>query len=59
MNNVAGYLNKYFSSNSFILVYPMQRKVNDDVFDLNNPSMVEPIEKLDELGKNILKLFRK
>lgn len=59
MNNVAGYLNKYFSANSFILVYPMQRKVNDDVFDLNNPSMVEPIEKLDELGKNILKLFRK
>jgi len=59
MNNVAGYLNKYFASNSFILVYPMQRKVNDDVFDLNNPSMVEPIEKLDELGKNILKLFRK
>ena len=27
--------------------------------DLNNPSLKEPIEKLDEIGKNIAKLFRR
>jgi Kef-type K+ transport system membrane component KefB len=59
MNHVPAYLNRYFEQNSFIIVYPMQRRVNDDVFELNNPSLAEPIERLDELGKNILRLFRK
>lgn len=59
MNHVPAYLNRYFEQNSFIIVYPLQRRVNDDVFELNNPSLVEPIERLDELGKNILRLFRK
>lgn len=59
MNHVPGYLNRYFEQNSFIMLYPMQRRANDDAFELNNPSLIEPIEKLDELGKNILKLFRK
>lgn len=60
MSNIPTYLNKYFQSNSFILVYPMQLGVVDnEEIDLNNPSMIEPIEKLDEIGKNILKLFRR
>lgn len=59
MNHVPAYLNRYFEQNSFIIVYPLQRRVHDDVFELNNPSLVEPIERLDELGKNILRLFRK
>jgi len=38
----------------------MQHGINDnDEIDLNNPSLIEPIEKLDEIGKNILKLFRR
>jgi len=53
-------LNKYFQGNSFILIYPMQQGVVDnEEIDLNNPSLIEPIEKLDEIGKNIMKLFRR
>lgn len=60
MHHIPVYLDKYFRSNSFILVYPMQQGVGDaEMTDLNNPSMIEPIEKLDEIGKNILRLFRK
>ena len=60
MTNIPTYLNKYFQGNSFILVYPMQQGVVDnEEIDLNNPSLIEPIEKLDEIGKNILKLFRR
>ena len=60
MTNIPTYLNKYFQGNSFILVYPMQQRVVDnEEIDLNNPSLIEPIEKLDEIGKNILKLFRR
>jgi hypothetical protein len=28
-------------------------------FDLNNPSLLEPIEKLDEIGRTIAHLFRR
>jgi nucleotide-binding universal stress UspA family protein len=60
MTKVPGYLNKYFQPNSFMLVYPMQTGVTDDeTIDLNNPSLLEPIERLDEIGKQIAKLFRK
>lgn len=60
MNNVPKYLNKYFTENSFILVYPMQigaGQINN--MNLNNPSMLEPIEKLDEIGKTIAGLFKR
>jgi Kef-type K+ transport system membrane component KefB len=60
MSNIPTYLNKYFQENSFILIYPMQQGVVDnEEIDLNNPSLIEPIEKLDEIGKNIMKLFRR
>lgn len=60
MTKIPTYLNKYFQANSFILVYPMQQGVvNNEEIDLNNPSLIEPIEKLDEIGKNIIKLFRR
>ncbi len=60
MTNIPGYLNKYFQINSFILVFPMQQGVSDNgEIDLNNPSLIEPIEKLDEIGKNILKMFKR
>ncbi|SHF05577.1 transporter, CPA2 family [Mariniphaga anaerophila] len=60
MSNVPKYLNKYFQGNSFILVYPMQ--VNEEQIkkmDLNYPSLLEPIEKLDEIGKTIAGLFKR
>ncbi len=60
MAKIPMYLNKYFQSNSFILVYPMQFGVTDtEAIDLNNPSLLEPIEKLDEFGKNISRLFKR
>jgi nucleotide-binding universal stress UspA family protein len=59
MVNIHTYLNKYFQQNSFILVYPMQTGVNDDGVDLNNPSLIEPIGKIDEIGKTIARLFKK
>jgi hypothetical protein len=30
-----------------------------DETDPNNPSLVEPFERLDEIGKNIIRLFRR
>jgi len=58
MINVPDYLNKYFRGNNYILIYPIQTGVgNIKRFDLNNPSLLEPIEKLDEIGKTILNII--
>lgn len=60
MTNIPKYLNHYFQTNSFILVFPVQLDVAaKNTINLNNPSMLEPIEKLDELGKTITKLFKR
>jgi len=59
MKNIPNYLNKYFINNNFILVYPMQTGVIEEDVDLNNPSLMEPIEKIDEIGKTIARLFRR
>ncbi len=60
MAKVPVYMDKYFQSNSFIFIYPMQIGIKDDsIIDLNNPSMTEPIEKLDEIGKYIAKYLKR
>jgi Kef-type K+ transport system membrane component KefB len=60
MNKIPNYLNKYFQNNSYILIYPLQsRLAEDQKIDLKNPSILEPLEKLDEIGKTIANLFRK
>ncbi len=60
MGKVPVYLNKYFHDHSFILIYPPQAGVGDtSLFDLKNPSILEPIEKLDEIGKTIAKIFKR
>jgi nucleotide-binding universal stress UspA family protein len=60
MNKIPSYLNQYFQSVSFILVYPMQAGIiYPSTIDLKNPSILEPIEKLDEIGKTIANLFRR
>lgn len=58
------YLNKYFSDNNFILIYPQQAGVSEEIsFDPTSPSMYEPltdnIERLEDLIKTVGKLFRK
>ncbi len=60
MNKVPVYLNKYFQKNSFILVYPMQMGVADSYnMSFKNPSILEPIEQINEISKNIINLFRR
>ena len=60
MKNIPKYLNNYFHSNSFILVFPVQLDITGkNSINLNYPSMLEPIEKLDELGKTIAGLFKR
>ncbi|MGK5092122.1 cation:proton antiporter [Deltaproteobacteria bacterium TL4] len=60
MDKIPAYLNKYFQANSFILVYPLQTGIaGGSTRDLKNPSIVDSIEKLDEIGKTIVQLFPK
>ncbi|GCD78746.1 sodium:proton antiporter [Thermaurantimonas aggregans] len=59
MNKIPHYLNKYFTQNNFLLVYPIQLGVDGyDNLNLKNPSMPESIERLDDLGKAIAKIFK-
>jgi nucleotide-binding universal stress UspA family protein len=58
--NISSHLNKYFNSNSFILVCPTQKSlIKKESIDFNNPSLLEPLEKLDEIGKTIANVFRR
>jgi Kef-type K+ transport system membrane component KefB/nucleotide-binding universal stress UspA family protein len=60
MSKVPTYLNKYFQASNFILIYPIQAGINDyESIDLKNPSVHEPLERLDEIGKTLAKLFKK
>lgn len=63
MSKIPAYLNKYFQTHNFILVYPMQAGVDEDGnLDLKNPSVLEPLrnnlERLDDIGKTIANVFR-
>jgi len=60
MSKIPSYLNKYFKDTSYILIFPMQAGVMDtSQIDLKNPTLIEPLEKLDEIGKTIAKIFRR
>lgn len=60
IKSISIYLNRYLASNSFILVCPiMESPTNNTSIEFNNPSLLEPLEKLDELGKTIARVFKK
>jgi len=60
MSRIPVYLNKYFQNTNFILVFPMQTGVSDNSdTHYKNPSMLDSIEKLDDLGKTIANLFKR
>lgn len=61
MVKIPKYLNKYFQKTNFLLIYPMQslERGGQNSFNLKNPSILEPMEKIDEIGKTIVKLFTK
>lgn len=59
MNKIPDYLNKYFTENNYILIYPMQSGIGEDVTEsLKNPSVIEPFRELDDLGKTLSKMFK-
>lgn len=60
MEQVPAHLNKHFKSNSFILIYPIQDSISETTsYDRRNPSILESMEKLDEIGRNITSLFKR
>ncbi len=60
MDKIPDYLNKYFTHNNSILIYPVQVGVGEDKGLLkSNPSLLDSLSKLDTLGKNITKLFKR
>lgn len=60
MAKIPAYLNKYFQLVNYILIYPIQTDVMDlPNVNLKNPSFMEPIEKLDEIGKTIARIFKR
>jgi len=64
MAKIPAYLNKYFQANNFIVVFPVQSGVAGDAnMYLKNPSVLEPLQenldRLDDIGKTIAKLFRR
>lgn len=59
MSKIPSYLNRYFKDNSYILIYPMQAGYqNASKIDYKNPTLLAPLEKLDELRKSIAKKFK-
>ena len=63
MDKIPGYLDKYVKKNSFTLIFPMQIGVTDmeagDSVDLSNPSILDAVLKIDEIGKTLTNLFQK
>lgn len=60
MKHVAKHLNQNVSKCSVLLVFPEQfGKKRQEQNTLNNPSLIEPIQKLDEIRKNLIQLFRR
>ncbi len=60
MAQVPVYLNKHFKNNSFILIYPIQDSFSElSTYDRRNPSILESMQSLDEIGKNISDLFKR
>lgn len=64
MSKIPNYLNKYFQTNNFLIVFPIQSGVAEESgIDFKNSSAWEPLkgnlDKLDEFTQTIAKLFQK
>ncbi len=60
MPKIPIYLVKHFNTSNFMLIYPMQMGVEEDYsVDFKNPSVIEPLGKLDDIGKTIARLFKR
>ena len=60
MPKIPSYVNTYFKKNSFIIIYPKQKGINDlSSLNLKDTSTLEPMEKLEEIGKDLVNIFKK
>lgn len=60
MSRIPDYLDKYFKSNNFMLIYPIHdSRLSDTANEPGNVSMNYPIESFEEFSKVISGLFRK
>lgn len=59
MSNIPLWLSRYFHEFSFMLVFPVQ-DFDDDIqgMELHNPSMAEPLEIIDEIGRSISHMLK-
>lgn len=63
MQNIPGYLNKYFQNINSILIYPLQNLEGGDGMDLMNPgaldTFTENLEKLEDLTQMVTRIFKR
>lgn len=60
MEQVPAYMYRHFQMNNYLLIYPMQAGAGDgSAIDFTDPSLIEPVERLDQLGKSIGKALRR
>ncbi len=60
MRKIPGYLNRYFQTNSFILLYPMQEGVNEGSnIRVTDSSLAEPLKRINSFGRSIADKLRK
>ena len=60
MAGIPAYLEQHFQERNFLLVYPSQTAFSqDERMDLDNPSLLEAVEKLDVIGKTLAGVFKR
>ena len=59
MEYVPTYINKYFSTNNCMLIYPLQMGVGDDSTTFHSISIINRVEGMDGLVHVLRKLFKK
>lgn len=60
MEKVPGYLNRYFQTSSFLLVYPVQDGVGEGAeTDFRSVDMLEPLLQINKFGKQISGVLRR
>lgn len=59
MTKIPAFLGEYFNDKSYLLIYPMQDGLSETAdMKFTNASFTGSIEKIDEIGKRISKVFR-
>jgi len=59
MENIPHYIDSSFSKNNFLLLYPMQNGVYDEMSDLINPSGISAFNNLEKLTSSIIRMIGK